>query len=73
MDANTLEALTKVCLRQIRERLEEATSLAKAAEACAETGNLGQGLRIGLDIEQLIYDANTLLNAASLLRRLETT
>ncbi len=39
MDANTLDATTKVCLRQIREHLEEATSLAKAAEACAETGN----------------------------------
>jgi len=73
MDPNTLETMTKVCLQQIREHLEEATSLAKAAEACAESGNVAQGLRIGLDIEQLIYEANTLLNAASLLRRLETT
>jgi hypothetical protein len=57
------------CLRLIRERLDGAVAVAKAAEACAEAGNVEGALTIMLDVEQPLYEATTLLNAASLLHR----
>jgi hypothetical protein len=59
----------KDCIRFIRERLDGATAIAKAAEACAEAGDLGRAVTIMLDVEQPLYEATTLLNAASLLHR----
>jgi hypothetical protein len=56
-------------LKCIRERLEQATGIAKAAEACAKAGNPEKGVEIVLDVEQLIYEATTLLNGASLINR----
>ena len=56
-------------LKCIRERLDEAAAIAKAAEACAEAGNPEKGVTIVLDVEQLVYEVNTFLNAASLLNQ----
>jgi len=50
-------------LKGIRERLEEAASIAKAAEACTE------GVEVVLDVEELTYEATILLNGASLINR----
>ena len=36
-------------LKCIRERLEEATSIAKAAEACAEAGNPEKGVEVVIE------------------------
>jgi hypothetical protein len=36
----------------------------------SESGNTKQGIAIALDVEQLVYKANTLLNAASLINRI---
>jgi hypothetical protein len=46
-----------------------AASTAKAAEARAETGNVEQGVPVALDIEQPVYEAGRLLDAASLINR----
>jgi hypothetical protein len=73
MDAKSPEVSLKVYLKEMRERLEQAASIAKAAEACAKTGNVEKGIEIALDIEQLIYEVNTFLNAASLINRVGTT
>jgi hypothetical protein len=54
----------------MRARLEKATGIAKAAEACADAGNVGKGIEVALDVEQLVYEANTLLNAASIINRI---
>ncbi len=54
----------------VHERLAEAADTAKAAKACAGVGNVDEAIRITLAIEQPLYEANTLLNAASLLKRL---
>lgn len=70
MDAHTSEAIIRAFLQQIRQRLEEATSMAKAAEACPNSGNIGKGVEIVLDVEPPTYEANTLLNAASMIKRL---
>ena len=59
----------KDLLRCIRERLDGAIAVAKAAEACAEAGDAERALTIMLDVEQPLYEATTLLNAASLLHR----
>jgi hypothetical protein len=56
-------------LNRIRERLEQAAGIAKAAEACAEAGNPETGIEVVLGVEQLIYETTTLLNGASLINR----
>jgi hypothetical protein len=66
----TIETTLKVYIRQMRVRLDEAASLAKAAEACADAGNFSEGIEIAHDVEQLLYEVNTFLNAASLINRL---
>ena len=53
----------------ITDRLKQAHDIAAAAGACAATGNHEGAFRILLDIEQNTYEANTLLNAACLIRR----
>ena len=52
------------------ERLDHAARIARAAQACADTGNVEKGVEIALDVEQLIYEVNTFLNAASLINRI---
>ena len=56
--------------QQIRERLDEAAGIGKAAEACADAGQIEKGIEVVLDVEQLLYEVNTFLNAASLINRL---
>jgi hypothetical protein len=46
----------KDCIRFIRERLDGATAIAKAAEACAEAGDSGRAIAIMLDVEQPLYE-----------------
>lgn len=51
-------------------RLADATSIAAAAKACAGAGNLDEAVRISLSIDQPLYDATKLSEAASLLKRM---
>jgi hypothetical protein len=66
----TIETTIKVYLKQMRARLDEAASIANAAEACADIGNFSKGIEIALDVEQLLYEVNTFSNAASMIHRL---
>ena len=70
MDQNTLDITIKAYLAEMRERLEKAASIARAAEACALSGNVEKGIEVALDIEQIVYDVNTFLNAASMFNRI---
>lgn len=70
MDTQTLDLLLKNHLAEMRQRLEQAASIAKAAEACAEAGNVDKAVEIALDVEQLIYEVATFLNAASMINRI---
>ena len=70
MDAKIAEPAIKAYLKEIHSRLNEAASIAKAADACAESGNADKGVHVALDIEQLCYEATRLLDAASLINRL---
>ena len=49
------------------------TSVCGATLMRGGTGNIEKGVEIALDIEQLIYEVNTLLNAASLVNRISKT
>jgi hypothetical protein len=70
MDSENLAPALVIQLVLMRERLDQAAGLGQAAEACAKTGNIGKAIEIALDIEQLTYEVNTLLNAASLMNRI---
>jgi hypothetical protein len=58
-----------VCVAEIHKR-SEAAQIAKAAEACAHAGSIAEAVAISMDIEQLIYEASRLHDAASLMNRL---
>jgi hypothetical protein len=73
MDAHTAEIAAKAFLKENRERLDNAASTARAAEACANAGSIDDALHIALKIEQEIYEATTLLNGASLIIRITET
>jgi hypothetical protein len=55
-------------LKTLSQKLDEAVQVAKAAEACANAGNPRKAVEIIMDVEQLMFDANTLLNGACLLK-----
>ena len=55
-------------LQEMGQRLDQAVSIAKAAEACADAGSSKQAVEIVMDVEPLIFDAKTLLNGATLLQ-----
>lgn len=70
MERDLAESTIKTFLGIIRKNLENATTIAKAAVACAEGGIIGKSVEIALDVEQLMYEADKLLNAASLINRI---
>ena len=70
MDAHLVEATIKTFLTEMRNRLDKAAGIGRAADACAGAGFHEKGLEVALDIEQLLYEATRLLNAASLITRI---
>jgi hypothetical protein len=55
-------------LKEIGRLLDQAVSIARAAEACVDADNPKQAVEIAMDVESLVFDATTLLNAARLIR-----
>ena len=49
MDARIVEATLKAHIAEMRQRLDQATGIAKAAEACAEAGNIEKAIEVALD------------------------
>ena len=70
MNTAAIDEAIKVCFNEIRNKLDEATRLARAAEACVLAGSVAEGVEVSMDIEQLIYEAGRLHDAASLMHRL---
>jgi hypothetical protein len=70
MDSTIINEAIKAFFSEIHSRLNEATRIAKAAEACAIAGSIAEGVTVSMDIEQLIYEAGRLQDAVSLLNRL---
>ncbi|MCP2218509.1 MULTISPECIES: hypothetical protein [Bradyrhizobium] len=73
MDADWIEPAIAACLKAVHAKLKEAERIARAAAACAETGSVSEGVQVSMEIEQLIYDAGRLQDAASLFRTLLRT
>lgn len=70
MDRTATETTIKYFLTEIRERLEKCASIAVAAEACANAGQVSKAVSIAMDAESLTYEADRLLAAAVLFRRI---
>ena len=70
MERASIEPTIKLILAEINTKLDEAARIAKAAKACAESGAIAEGVEVSMDIEQLIYEAGRLQDAASLLNRM---
>ncbi len=69
MDAHLVKATIRTYLTEIRSRLDKAAGIGRAADACAGADLHDKGLEVALDVEQLLYEASALLNAASLINR----
>jgi hypothetical protein len=69
MDDTTLDLTIKTFMKEIRDRLDQAAAIGKAADACAEAGSCTKAVELSMDLEQLLYEATTLVNSASLLIR----
>jgi hypothetical protein len=54
----------------MRQHLDEAATIARAAETCTRDGHYARALRLSLDIEPLLADANHLLQAACVMQRI---
>jgi hypothetical protein len=70
MDAQAAELTVCAYLTEVRNRLDKAAGIARAADACAGAGFCDKAVEITLDIEQPLYEATTLLNAVSLINRI---
>lgn len=70
MELPALNALNKMALATIRDRMEKAAGISQAAHACAAAGSSDKGVEVAMDLEQLLYETTTLLNAASLINRI---
>ena len=70
MDPATLDTVLLTQIILMRERLDQASALGQAAEACGTAGNIRGAIEIVLEVKQLTYEANTLLNAVSLMNRI---
>jgi hypothetical protein len=73
MNVPAMNEAIKICLHEIYSKLNEATRLARAAEACVLAGSVAEGVEVSMDIEQLIYEAGRLHDAVSLMHRLSRT
>lgn len=63
------ELSIRACLDAISTRLSDAAAIAKAAVVCAESGSEREGLRIAMDLDELLHEAVTLHGAAALIGR----
>jgi hypothetical protein len=70
MNAAAINEAIQVCLKEICSKLDEASRLARAADACVLAGSVAEGIEVSMDIEQLIYEAGRLHDAVSLMHRL---
>lgn len=70
IDNTAAQQAIAMILLAIQVRLEEAARIARGATACAQAGSINEGVTLALDIEQSIYEAGRLLDAASFLDKL---
>jgi hypothetical protein len=67
MDRTAADHVTKAFLTNVYRKLQEAASIAKAAEVCAESGNVQTAVKMVMDIEDPTHQASRMLNAVLLI------
>ena len=70
MNRAPIEESIRLILTEIHTRTQEAMRIARTAEACANAGSLDEAVTISMEIEQILYEASRLQDAASLLNRI---
>ena len=70
VDRTLADATIQAFLALAHARLHAAVGIARAAEIRAATSGPRDGARLALDVEPLLYEVKTLVNAASLMNRL---
>ena len=70
MDAIALDTAIKTHLADVRARFEKGLRIAKAAQACAVSGRTRKGMEVALGLEAIVHELNTILNAASMIKRI---
>jgi len=70
MNTHVINTSIKGRLAQIRAGLEKGLRIAKAAEICTRSGRINKGIEVALYLEAIVYELNTPLNAASMIKRL---
>lgn len=65
----TSNKLGKACLHAMIRRVVESGERARGAQELLKLGRLDEAMDIAYEIEPLLYEANHLLQSASLLRR----
>ncbi|TDR95656.1 hypothetical protein [Enterovirga rhinocerotis] len=58
-------------LRELSTRLADVSAILKAAVVCAESGSEQQALRIALDIDEVLHEAQALHGAIRLIGRMQ--
>jgi hypothetical protein len=58
------------CLSEISGRPSDAAAIAKAAVTCAESGSEHEAIRIAIDLDELLYEVQTLHGALCLVGRI---
>ena len=69
MTSTPLNAALAALIELMHERVERANRIATAARACAGLGNFDEAIRITLSIDEPLYEATALSNAAALIKR----
>ena len=59
MDRAIIAKAITLILTEMHQRLDEASRIAKAAEACALAGSVGEGVSVSMDIEQILYEGRS--------------
>ena len=66
---HTADLSITACLAEISARLNDAAAIAKAALTCATAGSEREALRIAMDLDGLLHEAQTLHGAVCLIGR----
>ena len=69
MKREAAEPAIKACIDLVGSLVSEAESLTRAARMCAADGKIEQAFQIALDVEPLLHEANSLVQAAGVIRR----
>jgi hypothetical protein len=67
MDRTAADTVTKALLARMHRKLQDAASIAKAAEVCAEGGNIQTAVKMAMDIEAATHQVDRMLGAALLI------